>query len=132
MQRRVVELILEEKERGKTILLSSHMFEEVERTCDRAAIIREGRIVAIDDISRLKAFQRKGYVVTVAGPEDMERIRGSGLEIRPMDDTRVEIFISEDYNKMFSTLASCRVTGLEEVPQTLEQIFIRFYGKKGN
>jgi ABC-2 type transport system ATP-binding protein len=132
MQRRFVELILEEKERGKTILMSSHMFEEVDRTCERAAIIREGRIVAIDNISRLKSSQRKSYVVTVAGPEDMERIKTSGLEIRLLDDHRVEIFVSEDYNKMLSTLAACRVTGLDEVPQTLEQIFIRFYGKEGN
>lgn len=43
MQNRFIDLILEEKQRGKTVLMSSHMFEEVERTCARVGILREGR-----------------------------------------------------------------------------------------
>ena len=48
MQNRFVDLVLEEKKKGKTILMSSHIFEEIEKTCDRTAIIRNGKIVAID------------------------------------------------------------------------------------
>ena len=47
MQNRFIELVLEEKARGKTILLSSHMFEEVERTCDRVGILRQGKLAAV-------------------------------------------------------------------------------------
>ena len=47
MQNAFVELIQEEKQRGKTILMSSHMFEEVEKTCDRIGIIRQGRLVEV-------------------------------------------------------------------------------------
>lgn len=59
MQNRFVELILEEKARGKTILMSSHMFEEVERTCSRVAIIKNGKLVALNDVETLKAAQTK-------------------------------------------------------------------------
>ena len=61
MQNRFVELILAEKKAGKTILMSSHMFEEVERTCDRAAIIRDGRLVAVEEIEKLKSCRIRPF-----------------------------------------------------------------------
>ncbi|MEG2018058.1 MAG: ABC transporter ATP-binding protein, partial [Clostridium sp.] len=63
MQNRFVDLVLEEKKKGKTIFMSSHIFEEVERTCDRTAIIKGGRIVAIEDMESLKAKKRKSYIL---------------------------------------------------------------------
>lgn len=130
MQRRFIELIQEEKQRGKTILMSSHMFDEVDRTCQRAAIIKEGRIVAVEDIAGLKSSLRKSYLVSVAGKTDIDRIKFSGLEYKLQDDNRVEIYISNDYSQMLSVLASCQVTSLDAAAQTLEQIFIRYYGKE--
>jgi len=130
MQRRFIELVMEEKSRGKTILMSSHMFDEVDRTCERAAIIREGKLVALEDIATLKSALRKSYLVTVAGATDVETIKESGLEHRLIDDNRVEIFISNNYGLMMSTLARCTITSLDAATQTLEQIFIRYYGKE--
>ncbi len=130
MQKRFIKLIIEEKQRGKTILMSSHIFDEVDRTCERAAIIREGKIVAVSEIASLKSSLRKSYLVTVAGISDIEKIKASGLEFNMADDNRVEIFISNDYKKMCSTLAACNVTSLDVAVQTLEQIFIRYYGKE--
>lgn len=65
MQNRFIELIAEEKKKGKTILLSSHMFEEVERTCDRIGIIRKGRMVAIDFATTLHERHTRSYTVTL-------------------------------------------------------------------
>ena len=73
MQNRFVELVLEEKKRETTILMSSHIFDEVERTCDRTAIIRQGRIV--DTVScaawnqcssirvRVHHFHKKRFII---------------------------------------------------------------------
>ncbi|KAF0195727.1 MAG: ABC transporter ATP-binding protein [Bacillota bacterium] len=130
MQKRFIELVMEEKGRGKTVLMSSHMFDEVDRTCERAAIIREGKIVAVEDIASLKSSLRKSYLVSVADSSDLERIKASGLDYRMADDNRVEIFIGSDYMMMMTTLASCNVTSLDTAAQTLEQIFIRYYGKE--
>jgi len=55
MQSIFLDLIKEEKQRGKTILLSSHIFEEVEKICDRAGIIKDGYLIALEDIHSLKA-----------------------------------------------------------------------------
>ena len=59
MQSEFINLIIEEKKRGKTILMSSHMFEEVEKTCDRVGIIRQGRMVSIEDIDTLKKSKQR-------------------------------------------------------------------------
>lgn len=65
MQSRFVNLVAEEKEHGKTILMSSHMFEEVERTCDRIGIIRKGRMMAVDSVATLRERHTRSYTVTL-------------------------------------------------------------------
>lgn len=72
MQNRFIELIAEEKKRGKTILLSSHMFEEVERTCDRIGIIRSGRLVNVDYVETLRERHMHTYTVTLDTVEKAE------------------------------------------------------------
>jgi ABC-2 type transport system ATP-binding protein len=130
MQKVFIELILEEKKRGKTILMSSHIFDEVDRTCDRTAIIKDGRIVAIENINALKSVLRKSYLINLSGQSDLDRIKASALEYKVVGDNRVEIFISNNYDDMIRTLASCNVLGLDVAAQSLEQIFIKFYGKE--
>ena len=51
MRNRFVKLILEEKKKGTTILLCSHILEEVQKTCDRTAILRAGKLVAVENLS---------------------------------------------------------------------------------
>ena len=130
MQKRFIELIMEEKHRGKTILMSSHIFDEVDRTCERVAIIRDGKIVAVEDIATLKSSLKKSYLVTMASSTDIEKIKASELDFEIVDDNRVEIYVSNDYHNMLSTLSACKVTSLDAAAQTLEQIFIGFYGKE--
>lgn len=132
MQRKFITLIKNEKDRGKTILLSSHMFEEVDRTCSRAAIIKEGRIVAVEDITTLKQNLKKSYLVTFAKKEDFNTIKASGLEYNIIDDLKLEIFVNNQYQKFLKTLSECEVISLDVVEQSLEQIFIGYYGKGDN
>lgn len=65
MQNRFVELVKEEKQRGKTIFLSSHMFEEVERTCDRMGMIRCGELVTVDTADALRKRYLRSYTVSL-------------------------------------------------------------------
>ena len=132
MQRRFIELISEEKKAGSTILMSSHIFDEVDKTCERAAIIKEGRIVALDHIAKLKSELRKSFVVTLGNAHDEALLLSSGLEIQKIEALKYEIFISEEYKAMFATLANFQVSQLEAPNQSLEQIFIRYYGKEEN
>lgn len=130
MQRRFIELIQEEKKAGKTILLSSHIFDEVEKTCERAAIIKEGRIVAMDHIANLKGNLRKSFYVTLENEADEIILLQSQLEIKKINELQYEILTSKNYDHLFKTLSQCKVTHFDSPSQSLEQIFIGYYGKE--
>lgn len=130
MQNTFVELLLEEKERGKTVLMSSHNFEETYRTCDRAGIIREGRLVAVEDVHSLKSSQRKAFLVTLGSRSDLDQLRAAGLEIGRISKNTVEVFVAGNYEQFVTALAKCKVLGLDVVTQTLEQIFLKYYGRE--
>ncbi len=129
MQQVFIEMALEERDRGKTILMSSHNFEEIERTCDRAGVIREGRLAAVEDIHSLREARRRIYSVTLGSEKDVETLKASGLELRAVEETRVEVVIGSNYDDFIKALGKCRVLGLGVVSQTLEQVFMQYYGE---
>jgi len=130
MQNTFVDLILEEKARGKTILMSSHNFEETYRTCDRAGIIREGFLATVEDVHSLKSSQRKAYLVTLGSKNDLEKLRSAGLEIGKVSKNTVEVFVAGNYEQFIAALAQCTVLGLDVATQSLEQIFLKYYGRE--
>ncbi|WP_405132276.1 ABC transporter ATP-binding protein [Paenibacillus sp. FSL H8-0317] len=130
MQRRFVELIIEEKKRGKTILMSSHLFDEVDHTCERVGIIREGSIVTVENINSLKTTLPKSVVVALANAEDMKVLQNNDLLYTELGPLRVEIKITDGYDQVLRVLSQCKVIDMECPPQTLEQIFMDFYGKE--
>ncbi len=127
MQNTFIDLILEERERGKTVLMSSHRFEEIERTCDRAGIIRDGSLVAVEDVKSLKNTRRRIYIVTVGSESDITTLRNAGLEIGNISHNRVEVVITGELEDFIRALVRCEVTGLEVASQSLEQIFMKYY-----
>lgn len=131
MQSAFIELILEEKRRGKTILMSSHNVSEIDRTCHRAAIIREGRLAVVADIAQLKKAQRKAFLVSVASDADLVMLQGAGLELGRVTNHQAEVVVGSDYDAFLSTLAQCHVTDLDMVPQSLEDVFMQYYGESG-
>jgi ABC-2 type transport system ATP-binding protein len=132
MQNRFVELILEEKKKGKTILMSSHMFEEVERACDNVLIIKDGKIVVQSDVIELKNSQRKGFIVKPADITSSSNIlQNAGFEIGNVTNDSIEIFITGEKTDLFiKTAAQFKVLNLEIKAQSLEDIFMQFYGKE--
>lgn len=133
MQNRFVELVLEEKKKGTTILMSSHMFEEIERTCDNVLMIKEGTLVAQSDIATLKSSRRKGYVLqTKDAPRVQELLTNAGFEARRTQADTVETYVKGDGIDVFvKTIAQCTLTGLEAKTETLEDVFMHYYAKEG-
>lgn len=70
MQNRFIDLVLEEKHRGATILLSSHLFEEVEKTCDRVGFVRQGRLINVADMDEVRRVRSRIFAVTFASPQE--------------------------------------------------------------
>lgn len=131
MQNVFMELVNEEKGRGKTIMMSSHIFEEVQKSCDKAGIIREGHLVAVEDIKSLNQMKHKTYVVSFKATSDMDIIYDSKLKFEKETDNRVVIQVGNDYKMLFETLAKCNVTSLDVKQRSLEDIFMKYYGKEG-
>ena len=73
MQSTFIDLVRRERDRGATVLLSSHLFEEVERTCDRVGFIRAGRLAAIERMDDVRTLRGRTFEVTFANPEERER-----------------------------------------------------------
>lgn len=131
MQVKLMDLLREEKSRGKTIMMSSHIFEEVQMICDRAGIIRDGRIAAIEDVHSLNAMKQTHYIVNLAKTSDMLKITSSDLEAIVLNENKVEISVGKNYGEMFNLLAACNVTGLESKHPSLEDVFMKYYGEDG-
>lgn len=128
MQNKFVDLINEEKKRGKTILMSSHMFEEVEKTCNRVGIIRQGKMVSIDDIDALQNTKQKIYIITFKNIEDVHKFKNEQFSFRKIKDNIVEVIIKNEINELIRCLEKYDLINLDIVHQSLEEIFMQFYG----
>ncbi|MFH5881846.1 ATP-binding cassette domain-containing protein [Liberiplasma polymorphum] len=127
MQSKFITLIKKEKALGKTILMSSHNFEEIERTCDRALIIKHGNQVALKDIKTLKDMQRKIYLVSLKNKKDLEILTQNGLDVVNQNGLTLEIQVSGDPNHLIAYLSKCELTSLDIKQQSLEEIFMDYY-----
>ncbi|WP_146548989.1 ABC transporter ATP-binding protein [Rummeliibacillus suwonensis] len=127
MQRLFIELMLEEKAKGKTILLSSHSMEEVEKTCDRAAIIKNGKIVTIKDIHELQSMQRKLFEVTFQNSTDADTFTKSKLDIVFHQKNVVRVAIQGNFDEFLAETSKYPVRNIDVFTQNLEEIFINYY-----
>jgi ABC-2 type transport system ATP-binding protein len=130
MQRLFIDLILEEKAKGKTILMSSHSFQEIERTCDRVGIIKDGRLVAVEDVNSLQSKQRKVFDVTVESDEDIAKLTTSDLKLIKQEGQHFQIIVQGSYDDFLHVLSSCSVTNLSVRTQDLEELFMHYYDRK--
>ncbi|MFV0255304.1 MAG: ABC transporter ATP-binding protein [Erysipelotrichaceae bacterium] len=128
MQNKFIDLILKEKEKGKTILMSSHMFEEVERTCHRVAIIKNGKIVATDSIEELKANRLRKYVITFKEENSISDFCQTDLKTKIISNDRVEVTVTDDLNLLIKTLNNYQILNISAPTQSLEEIFLHYYG----
>ncbi len=128
MQQRFLELIEEEKSQGATILMSSHMFPEVERVCDRVGIIRDGKLIAVQDVKSLRQVQRKVFTVGIGDENDEAKIANAGWHIVGRRNNEVDIEVKGNYNEFIKVLAHCNIRALDIHQLNLEEIFMHFYG----
>lgn len=127
MQNKFVELISKQKAKGKTILMSSHLFEEVERTCDRIVIIRQGRIADVDNMERLQKNKSKIFYITF----DSEKTAAAFAAAQGGEHIGgciVTVSVSGDMDSFFKTLGKYPVRDMDIRKQTLEEFFLKYYG----
>lgn len=131
MQKTFAGLILEEKSRGKTILMSSHSFEEIERTCDRVGIIKQGDLVAVENIHVLKQNRRKTYLITFDSPLAAETFVKTDADANMLvSDSTVKVTILGNVTSLLKSLTAYTVLGFDTENSSLEDIFMQYYGEQ--
>ncbi|TCI45669.1 ABC transporter ATP-binding protein [Exiguobacterium sp. SH3S2] len=128
MQERLVDWVLAEKAAGKAILMSSHHFPEMEKTCDRAALIRDGRMIIEEEMAELKRRSKKTYRI---GMKD----EAAAIKLSEQIGTREQTFVtvslstSEELNGLIKLLASHDIASLTSGTDELEHMFMQYYGE---
>jgi ABC-2 type transport system ATP-binding protein len=127
MQRAFYEILDDLRAAGRTIFFSSHVLSEVERVCDRVAIVRRGRLVALEDVEALLAKRKRNVEMRVEGPAPaLDGVRGvSGVVIHP--DGRITCHLEGDVGSFLAAIRDSRVTDLTIEPAHLEEAFLELY-----
>lgn len=127
MKKEFFDILRERNREGTTIFLSSHVLSEIQRNCTRAAIIRDGRIIAqgsVDDLSKTSAKR-----ITVHGSIHLENL--SGVRDRKAGEDGISFLYSGDMGSLLRTLASGQVDDLTVTEPDLEEIFLHYYEEDG-
>lgn len=127
MQKEFFEILRERNQEGASILLSSHVLSEIQRNCTRAAIIRDGRIIACDSVDALSRTNAKR--ITVHGDVDLDSL--SGVRDKKASEASVSFLYSGDMNSLLRTLSSGQVHDLTVTEPDLEEVFLHYYEKEG-
>ena len=121
-----LEIIKEEHKMGKTIFMSSHMFNEMEDTCDRVALISDGHIIDIADMNAIRNRPCKDFKIEFNSAKDYEKFKKMDYTIVRDQKQYSQVTINiknEEINKLFSDLKAFDVKFISEVKYTLEKHF---------
>ena len=115
---------------GCTLFLSSHVLPEVERTCDRVAIIREGRLVKIDHVSALKEIRQRDIEISFPGPASIEwfkHVSGVTSVAQGADERTLHLAVQGTLTEIIHLASQHDATNIATREPTLEEVFLRFY-----
>ena len=126
MQQKFFKLIRQENERGATIFFSSHILGEVQKMCNRVAIIKEGSVIKIEDI---KTLQRDNYkkIRVAASDLDPSQFEFEGVLNLQKENGVVSFFFKGDINVITRKISENEVSDVTIEEPTLEEIFMHYY-----
>ena len=133
MQETFIAMLQREKERGKTILLSSHIFHEVDAACDRISVIRSGKILETVDPEGLKNTGMAAYRITFADRNSLQAFRKHGFTEVSHSDAAASVTVRIEESQtaaLIRALQGCRIKDFTELPFSLEEYFMQFYEKE--
>lgn len=128
MQEEFYKLVLETKQRGATIFVSSHILSEVQKLCDRVGIIRDGKLVGEYTIAELAQEATQTFDVTFAGRPPIGKLKKvAGIRVASHDGSNVTLHVQGSLQPLLAELAKHAVVKLDARQLDLEELFLRFY-----
>ena len=132
MQEAFLSFVGEQRDRGRTVFLSSHELDEVQRVCDRVGIIRDGRLVAVEDVAAITSRAYRHVTLAFADPVDSDEFRRlPGVIDLEGGGRRIAFKATGDLDPVIKAAASHTLTDIELVRPTLEEVFLTYYGTDG-
>ena len=125
------EMVLDMKAEGKTVFVSSHDLAEVQKICDRAAFIRDGKLISIEDIKSADSMNLRRYVVTLGHEPDLKQFK-TIKNITELDahGTELLVTIKGNVGEFLTAVSKLNPVDLEEQETTLEDMFMHYYEKE--
>ena len=124
-------IVEEVRREGRTIFLSSHVMPEVERLCDRVAIIREGRLMAVEDVGNLRARQLRTLDIHFASPPRPDLFEGlPGVDEVHLNGDAARVTVRGSIDPVIKAAARFDVVDLQSHEPSLEDIFLTYYGEE--
>ncbi|MDP3446222.1 MAG: ABC transporter ATP-binding protein [Ignavibacteria bacterium] len=128
MQQRFFDLLREENKKGVTILFSSHILSEVQKLCDRVAIIKDGKIVKIENIKKMDKDTHKRFKLEFKEEVDHKQVaKIIGVSDLTFDNNNVSFLFKGDINEAIRLIAGFELTNLLVEEPDLEEIFMHYY-----
>jgi len=129
-QQEFYHILAEIRAEGRTVFLSSHVLPEVEHTCDRVAIIREGRLIKIDHVSSLKDIHQHEVEIRFAGSASVEwfqQVAGVANVAQGADEHTLHLSVQGALTEIIQVAGQYHATNIETHEPSLEEVFLRFY-----
>jgi len=130
MQQIFFDMIREENGRGATVLMSSHILNEVQRICSRVAIIKDGNIIKLEKISTLQETSYKRFKIETHDKLPVDTFQIDGVSDLKIEDNTCSFIYRGDINLIVAKIATCRIVNLWADEPDLEEIFLHYYSKE--
>jgi ABC-2 type transport system ATP-binding protein len=131
MQKEFYRILEEEKKRGKTIFMSSHILAEVETVCDRVAIVRDGELKVVESMEVLQEKTGKVLEVEFREPVNINEFKIEGVSDIRQENGRFILVIHENLDNIIKVVAGHRIVNMNLKTYNLEQLFLKYYEEKG-
>ncbi|HCZ24209.1 MAG TPA: ABC transporter ATP-binding protein [Acholeplasmataceae bacterium] len=128
MRETFVDVLMEARQRGATVFMSSHVFEEVEKTCDRVALLHNGKVLDIVDMKKIRHNEVKTYKVGFEDERDYQNYVNLNLYITSKNDKYMQVTVDikdAQVNEFMKVLAQFNLKYIKEVKYTLKKYFLK-------
>jgi len=127
MQQEFYRILRGEQKQGKTIFMASHNLAEVEKVCDRVAIIRKGQLEVVEEIQTLQEKTGKVLEVEFSDPVSVDEFKIEGVSEVQEDDGRLILTIHENLDSVIEAVSNHRILNMNLTTYSLEQLFLKYY-----
>ncbi len=127
MQQTFFDILTEENKKGMTIFFSSHVLSEVQRMCERVAIIKEGKLIAVNNVAEMREDNYKKYELVLNTPVEDGIDKISGVTNYSKVGNKINFLYKGEMNQVIKKLGEFDLKDISIIEPTLEEVFMHFY-----